>query len=142
MKTHTSNFSTYQPKRLAVKLSTRGERYVAKGHPWIFSNSIQKINKSPETGDLAVIFRKSDNKFMGLGLYDNDSDISIKLLYHGSEPTQVNEIFFNSQIVNAYQKRSSLLRTKTNSYRLIFGESDGFPGLIADVYDKVLVLKL
>jgi len=35
-----------------------------------------------------------------------------------------------------------LLRTKTNSYRLLFGENDGFPGCIADVYANVLVVKL
>jgi len=34
------------------------------------------------------------------------------------------------------------LKTDTNSYRLIFGENDGLPGFIADVYDTVLVLKL
>ncbi|HMN04165.1 MAG TPA: class I SAM-dependent rRNA methyltransferase, partial [Flavobacteriales bacterium] len=30
----------------------------------------------------------------------------------------------------------------TTAYRLLFGENDGFPGLIADVYDNVAVLKL
>ena len=35
-----------------------------------------------------------------------------------------------------------MLATQTNSYRLIYGENDGFPALIADVYDKVLVVKL
>lgn len=136
------SFTTYQPKRLAVKLSAKGEQYVLKGHPWIFSNSILKINKDPETGDLAVIFRKSGNKFIGIGLYDQESDIRIKILYSGSESKQIDADFFKEQIQKAYAKRHSLLDTDTNSYRLIFGESDGFPGLIADVYDKVLVVKL
>ena len=30
--------------------------------------------------------------------------------------------------------RTPLLKTMTNSYRLLFGENDGFPGLIADIY--------
>jgi 23S rRNA (cytosine1962-C5)-methyltransferase len=34
------------------------------------------------------------------------------------------------------------LQTDTNSYRLIYGENDGLPSLIADVYDEVLVLKI
>ncbi|WP_115461929.1 class I SAM-dependent rRNA methyltransferase [Winogradskyella aurantiaca] len=135
------SFTIYQPKRLAVKLSAKGEQYVLKGHPWIFSNSIQKINKPPETGDLAVIFRKSGNKFIGIGLYDKDSDIRIKMLYNGSESKQIDAEFFKDQVQKAYSKRHPLLETDTNSYRLLFGESDGFPGLIADVYDKVLVVK-
>jgi 23S rRNA (cytosine1962-C5)-methyltransferase len=142
MKDFAHKFSLYKPKRLAVKLSSTGEKYVVKGHPWIFSNSIHRINKNPETGDLAVIFRKSDNKLIGLGLYDSDSDIPIKMLYQGSESVQINEDFFRTRIQEAYDKRLRLLATDTNSYRLIFGESDGFPGLIADVYDTVLVIKL
>src|SRR5690606_21539908 len=30
----------------------------------------------------------------------------------------------------------------TNSYRLVFGENDGFPGFITDVYAEVMVVKL
>jgi 23S rRNA (cytosine1962-C5)-methyltransferase len=139
---HTKDHTQFQPQRLAVKLNKKGEHYVSKGHPWIFSNSIQKVNKTPQTGDLAVIFRKSDNKLMGLGLYDTDSDIHIKMLYHGSRPVQIDSDFFQTKIDAAFLKRQDLLVTDTNSYRLIYGESDGFPGLIADVYHKVLVIKL
>jgi 23S rRNA (cytosine1962-C5)-methyltransferase len=32
----------YTPKRLAVKLNAKGEQFVVKGHPWVFSNSIVK----------------------------------------------------------------------------------------------------
>ena len=134
--------SRYFPKRLAVKLTSKGETYVAKGHPWLFSNSIQKINKTPTTGDLAVIFKKTDNKLLALGLYDADSDIRIKIIYKGSASVQIDKVFFNSRIQMANNKREQLLETDTNSYRLINGESDGFPGLIADVYNQVLVLKL
>jgi len=134
--------SHYQPKRLAVKLTQTGENYVTKGHPWLFSNSIKKINKPPQTGDLAVIFRKTDNRLIGLGLYDAHSDIRIKMLYHGSEPTRIDPAFFAARIATAFERRLSLLKTQTTSYRFIFGESDGFPGLIADVYEQVLVIKL
>lgn len=136
------SFSSNSPKRLAVKLTSKGEKFVFNGHPWIFSNSIQKINKTPQTGDLAVIFRKSDNKLIGLGLYDAESEIRIKMLYHGMQTVQINEHFFHSRIDRAFLKRGPLLETDTDSYRLIYGESDGFPGFIADVYAQVLVIKL
>jgi 23S rRNA (cytosine1962-C5)-methyltransferase len=41
-----------------------------------------------------------------------------------------------------HTKTYTLLQTNTTSYRLIFGENDGFPSLIADVYDSVLVVEL
>lgn len=134
--------SSYQPKNLAVKLTNKGEQHVVKGHPWVFSNSIEKIGNSPQTGDLAIIFSKRRNKVIGIGLYDEASPIRIKMIHCSTEKVVVNAEFFNAKIKTAYQKRSALLATNTNSYRLLFGENDGFPSLIADVYNKVLVVKL
>jgi 23S rRNA (cytosine1962-C5)-methyltransferase len=132
----------FQPKRLAVKLSSKGEQFVVKGHPWVFSNSIVKINDDAKTGDLAVIFSKTKNKVIGLGFYDEDSPIRIKIIHNAETKVEVNSGFFHQKIKDALEKRSDLLQTNTNSYRLLFGENDGFPGLIADVYDRVLVVKL
>ena len=48
--------SNYKPKRLAVKLNSKGEQVVIQGHPWVFSNNITKINDDAKSGDLAIIF--------------------------------------------------------------------------------------
>jgi 23S rRNA (cytosine1962-C5)-methyltransferase len=134
--------SNYIPKRLAVKLNAKGEQFVVKGHPWVFSNSIVKINDEAKTGDLAIIFSKNKNKVVGLGLYDANSPIRIKIIHNAETKAEINAKFFHHKIEVALEKRSELLQTNTNSYRLLFGENDGFPGLIADVYDRVLVVKL
>ncbi|MCL6295893.1 class I SAM-dependent rRNA methyltransferase [Jejuia spongiicola] len=134
--------SYYQPKRLAVKLNVKGEQFVVKGHPWVFSNNIVKINNGATTGDLAIIFSKNKNKVIGLGLYDPNSPIRIKMIHSSSEKIEINAEFFERKIKEAYTKRLSLLKTNTTGYRLLFGENDGFPGLIADVYNTVLVVKL
>ena len=129
------------PKVLAVKLSVIGERSVRNSHPWIFTDSIEKINKEGVSGDIAIIFSHSKNKAIGVGLYDPDSPIRIKMVHFEGGAT-LNEDFFLQKIKKAHKVRVPLLRTKTNSYRLLFGENDGFPGCIADVYAKVLVVKL
>lgn len=136
------SISKLLPKRLAIKLNAKGEQYVVKGHPWVFSNSIVKINDDANTGDLAIIFSKNKNKVIGIGLYDAESPIRIKVIHNAETKVEVNADFFHHKIEEAYKKRSELLQTHTNSYRLLFGENDGFPGLIADVYDNVLVVKL
>ena len=128
--------------RLAVKLTSKGENYVQQGHPWVFSDSIVKINDDAQTGDLAIIFGKRANKMIGIGLYDAASPIRIKMIYSNTKPVTIDDTFFYNKIQKAYQKRIPLLKTKTNSYRLLFGENDGFPSLIADVYASVLVVKL
>ena len=134
--------STYHPKRLAVKLTAKGENYVQQSHPWVFSDSIIKVNDDASTGDLAIIFGKRKNGMIGIGLYDSYSPIRIKMIYTGSKPIHIDDAFFLRKIEEAYQKRLPLLKTDTTSYRLIFGENDGFPSFIADVYSHVLVVKL
>jgi 23S rRNA (cytosine1962-C5)-methyltransferase len=130
-----------KPNRLAVKLTVTGERSVRSGHPWIFSDSIEKINIKGIAGDIAIIFSHTKNKVIGVGLYDPDSPIRIKMLHHGGA-TRIDVAYFLEKIQAAYALRVPLLNTNTNSYRLLFGENDGFPGFIADVYNLVLVVKL
>ena len=139
---HISFKDNVRPKNLAVKLSSKGEQSVVKGHPWVFSNSIVKINNDAKTGDLAIVFSKNKNKVIGFGLYDDNSPIRIKMIHNAETKAEINANFFHQKIELAYNKRLELLETNTNSYRLLFGENDGFPGLIADVYDSVLVVKL
>lgn len=132
----------YIPKRLAVKLNSKGEQFVVQGHPWVFSDNITKINDDAKSGDLTIIFGKNKNRVIGLGFYDANSPIRIKMLHSSTEKAEINASFFQNKIEEAYSKRLDLLKTNTNSYRLLFGENDGFPGLIADVYAHVLVVKI
>lgn len=138
----TITFAKNEVKNLAVKLNAKGEQFVVKGHPWVFSNSIVKINDEAKTGDLAIVFSKNKNKVVGLGLYDAESPIRIKIIHNAEIKVKIDADFFQYKIELAFEKREELLQTNTNSYRLLFGENDGFPGLIADVYNKVLVVKL
>lgn len=138
-----SNIEIPEPpfQTLAVKLRPAAEKKVKQGHPWIFEQGIARLNKEGQSGDLAIIFDQKKNKAIGLGLFDPGSPIRIKLLHSGGSVT-VDDQFFENKIKAACAARAALLVTDTNSYRLVFGENDGLPGLIADVYAQVLVVKL
>lgn len=129
------------PNRLAIKLSVKGERSVRSGHPWVFSNSVEKINKEGAAGDLAIIFGTRSNEVIGVGLYDPESPIRIKMLHHNG-PATIDSTFFSEKVAAAFAIRQPLLDTKTTSYRLLFGENDEFPGFITDIYADVAVVKL
>lgn len=131
----------YKPKNLAVKLKPAAEKAVKQKHPWVFSSGISRINKTAKTGDLCIIFDRSTNKVSAIGLYDSDSPIRIKIIHHGG-PVKINAGFFQWKIKKAFDLRNSLIDEKTNAYRLISGENDGFPGFVFDVYNKVGVVKL
>lgn len=129
------------PKTIAVKLNARAQKLVKQGHPWIFSDSIVKINKEGKTGDVAVLFDNHTDKVFAIGLYDEESHTRIKVLYNQG-PSKLDFDFFKNKIEDAFALRQLLLQTDTNAYRLIFGENDGFPGLITDIYAGVGVVKL
>lgn len=90
---------------------------------------------------MAIIFDQKKDKLLAVGLYDPTSPIRIKLISFG-KPAKLDKNWFLEKIKSAYLLRRPLLETDTNSYRLVFGENDGLPALIADVYDNVLVVKL
>ncbi|MEL7222141.1 MAG: class I SAM-dependent rRNA methyltransferase [Bacteroidota bacterium] len=131
----------FSPERLAIQLKPAAERMARKGHPWVFEGSITKQNKDGQAGDLAIIFDRQKNKLLAIGLYDPHSPIRIKLLQFNKAAT-INQGWFAAKIQQAFALRQPLLETDTNSYRFIYGENDGLPSLIADVYDHVLVVKL
>ncbi len=134
-------FPEIKTNRIAIKLTPAAERMVKRGHPWVFDEGIAKQNQAGKSGDLAIIFDQKKNKFLACGLYDPDSPIRIKIIQSHTSAT-INSDFFREKIEKAYNIRKPLFNSQTNSYRLIYGENDGFPGLIADVYAGVLVIKL
>ncbi len=139
------NFNVELPEmavqRIAVKLTPKAERAVKSRHPWIFDKGIKKQSIEGKSGDLAIIFDSKKNNMLAIGLFDPDSPIRIKIIQF-FKGAKVDAEFFKQRIEEAYNLRVPLLRTKTNSYRLLYGENDGFPGLIVDVYDHVIVVKL
>ena len=131
----------FKSKRIAVKLSKAGQRSLKQGHPWLFKESVVKASPEPKTGDLAVIYDNHTDKLIGLGYFDLESPISIKVLQHQG-PATIDVSFFKARIQQAYLNRAALREKETNGYRLAFGENDGLPGLIIDLYAEVAVVKL
>lgn len=127
--------------KIAIKLKPAAERQLKKGHPWVFEDSIVKQSKNAKTGDLCIIFDNEKNKFLALGLFDEDSPIKIKIL-HFHNQVNFNDDFILNKIDDAYKKRTQYFNSTFNAYRLIYGESDSFPSLIIDVYNKSAVIKI
>ncbi|MBC6995771.1 class I SAM-dependent rRNA methyltransferase [Neolewinella lacunae] len=127
--------------RIPVTLTAAGERALRAGHPWIFDQAIARVKGEGKAGDLAVVFSFTKNKCIGVGLFEPDSAIRIRMLHHGGS-AQIDGAFFRARMLEARALRTELLATDTNGYRLLHGENDGFPGLVADVFAGVAVVKL
>jgi 23S rRNA (cytosine1962-C5)-methyltransferase len=130
------------PKKSALRLrvTTAAESMLRGGHPWLFANSVREQNRDGETGELAVIFDRKD-RFLAVGLFDSDSPIRVRIL-HAGKPCAIDSDWWRKRAADAVNRREGLFDSMTTGYRLINGESDGWPGLVLDRYGDTLVLKI
>jgi len=128
------------PNRLRLRITATAESIVRSGHPWLFADSIHESNRVGQTGELAVIFDRKD-KFLAIGLFDAESPIRVRIL-HAGKPQTIDTAWWQERLAQAQARRDGLFDAQTTGYRLIHGESDGWPGLVLDRYDSTLVLKL
>jgi 23S rRNA (cytosine1962-C5)-methyltransferase len=122
----------------SIILKLMRKKSVFRRHPWIFSGAIHKVEGSPEPGETVEIL--SENKlWIARGAYSPVSQIRIRIWTFNEKET-IGPDFFHKKILRAINTRRSLLdENRYNSYRVIFGESDGIPGLIVDRYGDYLV---
>jgi 23S rRNA (cytosine1962-C5)-methyltransferase len=126
--------------RLRLRITATAETMLRSGHPWLFADSIRETNRSGQLGELSVIFDRND-KFLAVGLFDPDSPIRVRIL-HAGKPQTIDFAWWKAHLEKSLERRAKLFDATTTGYRLIHGESDGWPGLVLDRYDTTLVLKL
>jgi 23S rRNA (cytosine1962-C5)-methyltransferase len=135
-----ASLSTNASARLRLRLTATAESIVRSGHPWVFADSIREQNRDGITGELAVIYDRND-KFLAVGLFDPESPIRVRIL-HAGKPQTIDSAWWNTRLEKTISLRKNLFGADTNGFRLIHGESDGWPALVLDRYDTTLVLKI
>lgn len=118
----------------ALILKEKEEKRFSWGHDWVFSNEIDRKTGDPKPG-AAVELHTSSGEFLGIGFYNPASLIVFRALARKKVPIDKD---FLKRRLNA----AILLRRKNfsevESYRAVFAESDGLPGLIIDKYGDYL----
>lgn len=127
--------------RIAVRVKNKGAQALRQGHPWLFEDSIEKISRDGVPGDVAVVF-DPDRNVLGAGLYDPSSPVRVKMLSFGASKIPVGPELFRKLCLDAKRLRDGGIPPETDAWRLINGESDSFPGMVADRYADTLVLKI
>jgi len=125
---------------LRLRVTAAAEANLRRGHPWLFADSIQRQDRRGCAGELAVIYDRK-NRFLAAGLFDPDSPIRVRVLQAG-KPQTIDLHWWSERLQRARERRQSFFDEQTTGYRWINGESDGWPGLVLDRYDRTLVLKL
>jgi 23S rRNA (cytosine1962-C5)-methyltransferase len=128
------------PNPQVVFLKPGREKSVLRRHPWVFSGAVERVKGDPTRGDTVEV-RTTDGKLLGYAAYSPSSQIRARMWTYNPEE-QVDLKFFRKRITAAQSFRESLLIPEnTGAYRMVFAESDGLPGLIADRYGDAVVLQ-
>lgn len=109
------------------------------GSLWIYKNEILSDIKHLTPGSLLRVYESRSNKIIGTGYINPKSTISIRLLSFKKE--NIDAKFFHQKFQQAIKYREEFLGLK-HSYRMIYSESDGLPGLIVDKYNNCLVIQI
>ena len=116
------------------------QKKLLQGHPWVYGNEIERVEGDIADGDLVTVvdFR---GRYMGTGFYNSRSLITVRLLTHRQEEITDELIAARVRAACGY-RRFVMRREGTDSCRLIYGEADRLPGVIADRFGGVIVLQV
>lgn len=121
-----------------VILKQNEEKRIKAFYPWIYANEVSKITGKDKQGSICkVLSIKGD--IVGYGYINHASKIIVRMLEVTGEERDEDSYgydFFKNLIHKANMVRIS--QGYDNSYRAVFSESDGLPGLIVDKYDRYL----
>ncbi|MBQ6653919.1 MAG: class I SAM-dependent rRNA methyltransferase [Erysipelotrichaceae bacterium] len=121
-----------------LTVTDKGARFL-ESHPWLYDGEVLEISGEHENGDVVdVISRKG--KYLGSGFISDNSRIRVRIFCRNASD-QIDSQFFKRRIEYAWKYRRDVL-DDTDSCRVIFGESDGLPGLTVDKYHHVLVTQI
>ena len=117
----------------------RGEEQdVRGGKLWIYDNEIDWADDACRDGDVVEVL-DSRMKFLAWGFFNARSKIAVRVLSRDKNET-VDAAFFRRRLQAAWDYRRSL--GFTNACRVVFGESDGLPGLTVDKFGDCLSLQI
>lgn len=122
-------------------LKKNEDRRLRAGHLWVFSNEVDTV-RTPlaafAPGD-AVEIRAHNGRFIGSGYVNPNSLICARILSRDERhPPDASLLVHRLNIALSLRERLY----PRPFYRLVFGESDGLPGLVVDRYGEALVAQI
>ncbi|MBI3923210.1 MAG: class I SAM-dependent rRNA methyltransferase [Armatimonadetes bacterium] len=116
-------------------------RSVLQRHPWIFSGAFEEVGSSLEPGDVVDVV-SHEGAWLARGIVNPQSPLTVRLMTWDETET-IDEVNLQTRVRKALEARTVLPRlADTEGCRLVYGESDGLPGLIVDRYADYLAVQV
>lgn len=112
------------------------EKSLKRRHPWIFSGGIARVEGKPQLGDTIEVC-SADGAFLAVAAYSPESQIRARVW--DWKAGNIDAGFFAQRIARAAAVRRGF---DVSGVRLVHGESDGLPGVVADRFGDTVVVQL
>lgn len=123
-----------------VTITKKGQRAIEEGHPWVYAGEVLSCPEAAENGTIVDVCSEKGT-WLGAGLLSLSSLIRVRLLSRNPNDAFDDGFWFRRfQYAWAYRK-SVLEPADLTACRVVFGESDGLPGLTVDRFNDILVVQ-
>lgn len=105
-----------------------------RGHPWVYRDRL------PDAPDLpsGTWVQVRCARFTGYGLWDAESPIAVRV-FSSLQPPDADWV--SQRIRQAWALRMPLRAAGTSAFRWVYGEGDGIPGAVVDLYGHYAVIQ-
>ena len=120
-------------------ITKKGEASLTGGHPWVYFDEItSQPDTLPQPGDLVDVLSQK-GRWLGTGFYSPQSKIRIRVFSRNAND-KFDKAFWERRLEYAWAYRKQVMGpVDCQCCRVIFGESDQFPGLTVDRFGSILV---
>lgn len=117
------------------------ERSLLRRHPWIFEGAVDHIEGRARPGDTVDVIA-SNGACLARAAWSPQSQIRARVWTFDTDET-IDDAFFKRRVAAAVGRREAMPHLAgQDGMRLLHGESDGLPGVIADRYGDTICLQL
>ena len=123
-----------------ILVTDKAARSLRSGHPWVYADEVLQADAACANGQIVDVTTRSGH-WLGAGFYNSASKIRVRVLSRNAND-RFDEAFWARRIQYAVDYRRTVMGADFDNCRLIFGESDGFPGLTVDRFGPILVAQV
>lgn len=122
-------------RSLELELPRFLEAPLRAGHPWVYRDHVPREFRAPA----GAVVRIRAGSFTAFALWDATSQIALRVYSTREAPSAA---WVTERVRQAWELRALVRSERTSAFRWIFGEGDGLPGVVVDLYDRFAVIAL
>ena len=103
------------------------------GHPWVYRDQLRPAPNLPSGSWVRV----RCGGFQAFGLWDREGPIAVRIY---SQRTVPDRAWVRERVREAWDIRTPIRAGQTDAFRWIYGEGDGLPAIVVDLYGAYAVV--